>query len=575
MLERNILSRVRFVLLVINLTENGINVENHSRKLWKLAGPAYPEALTHIRRLVKNAVDHTYPPSAGLRNVKNNLILVHKRFGSKVLAQTVHFLHDNFPDAYDDHTVHKVALCFKEGKPELLDRTAAFMHKHGGDWSFSVEQLIDAINSRGEKELEAGMDLAPLAGREPEGIVLPQYWRPEVENQRRRKDYVFITGRLGLDKLKSLTSRLKSVGLPDKDIRDLVSRCAYSANQDKEIARVFNAISLIKKSGLDPTATGSLGGINIGSMTAVVHDAMRRDYGTKDKLRKVLEMAAQNGVKWLSSQDFQIALRYYRKPKQRELVQIAFKEKQPHLLTFGSVYEGLMVGLGGYVEQGIDATERALDNADTISAHERTQEIMAEKYPMLGLFGPDKDFAQALAQNPVFVPDSLRPTKFESSKSLNLVDQATNQFGMDTVKSVTRFAQSGSEPEYALALLRTKNPQALIEAINRVPLDSRLNAVRVINQHGLIIFQKTLKVIKASKLEPKSFLHPIAASLANNSKELTPIKQQLFRPVFKPEHEQQLRFFYGQPPGWQRNMARAVKMYRRVYNITYPRIRYH
>jgi hypothetical protein len=154
------------------------------------------------------------------------------------------------------------------------------------------------------------------------------------------------------------------------------------------------------------------------------------------------------------------------------------------------------------------------------------------------------------------------------------VDRAAHVFGKDTMNSVTRFAESGMEPEYALALLRTRNPTGIVKALNTVPSDSRLSAIRIINHQGLQVLRQSVEILRASGLDSRTFLQPIAAGLANKDGEIIPVRPQIFKEPLKKEHEQQLHFFHSQPPLWQRNVARAVRMYRSIYTITYLRIRH-
>jgi hypothetical protein len=199
---------------------------------------------------------------------------------------------------------------------------------------------------------------------------------------------------------------------------------------------------------------------------------------------------------------------------------------------------------------------------------------MSERYPKFGIFGPDKELVQALAQNPIFAPISLTLRKSETKTPLGLVDQAMHRFGKDSLRSVTRLAESGSEPEYALALMRTGNPEMLIDVLERIPNDARISAVRVINHHGLQVLQQAERVVRSGSFDSQAFLQPVADALVHKSEKIIPVHPIALKHPLKPEHERQLLFFYDQPPLWQRNIARAVRAYRSIYTLTYSRILY-
>jgi hypothetical protein len=536
----------------------------------------FPDSKQHIKSIIHHAIEHTGPPEAGLKNAKNNLTMIHKAFGSQVLAQTAKFFYEFLDsDAYYDKAVYSVAACFKEGKADILEKTVSFMVRNNCEWStWDVPSLIKAIDTRGVTELELGMNLAQPAGPDPEPPVLPQHWRPEIETSRRRKMFAMLTGKLGLTRLTDLTSKLKAEGFSHNDITTMTEGCAHAQDQEREIRRVFEAVALVKGVGLDHSRSKNPPPFRQESLATVVYETSKSREATRTEIKEVLRLMSNNGVEWISRQDFGIALRYNRRPSQRGIVLKAFKAKAPHLLSWARVSEGLTIALDGYVASGIEATDKALDKLDSQDANGRTQEIMSARYIKFGIFGPDKEFVQELSKNPIFVPELLALRKSETKTQLGMVDRAAHVFGKDTMNSVTRFAESGMEPEYALALLRTRNPTGIVKALNTVPSDSRLSAIRIINHQGLQVLRQSVEILRASGLDSRTFLQPIAAGLANKDGEIIPVRPQIFKEPLKKEHEQQLHFFHSQPPLWQRNVARAVRMYRSIYTITYLRIRH-
>ncbi|GEM_PF-5342599 len=537
-------------------------------------GNRLPDAQRRVQELMDNAIRYTSPSAFGLKDAKINLLAVQREFGSDVLAQTVGFLSEKYSDARREEAVRSIALCFKKGKADLLEKTAAFMERHSKSfWDFS--SLLEAVELRGVEELEQGMDLATPAGPEPEPPVLPHCWRPEEVTASRREAYAMLTWKMGFARLKVLTSRLKNEEeLTERDIRELASACAYAKDQELEIKRVFNAIVLVKKVKADHNAREPDHKIKWKSLGTTVYEALRSGRFGRADVKEVLVLMADNGIESISRQDFNIALKYYRRPNQREIVLEAFKKKAPTILTWASIADGLSIGITGYVEAGMEATERALDELASQDAHLRTREIMQERCLKLGIFGSDRDFVQELSQNPVFVTASLTLRRSEARSLSGLVDRATQIFGSDSVRAVTKFAESGMEPEYALALLRTGNPEVLANVLRRASKDSRLPTVRIINHHGLQLLRRATGVAREAELDNGFFIQPIADALTNRGKKIIPIRPQRFNKPLKLEHELQLRFFYSQPPLWQRNIARAVKIYRTAYNTTYSRIRY-
>jgi hypothetical protein len=538
----------------------------------RLAGSPFPDAEQHIQNLLDHAINHTGPEAVGLRQVRENLVFVYETFGSEVLANTTKFLSDHHPDAYSENTVYTVAQCFKEGNAALLERTIEFARNSSGCWnSWDFSSLIKSVALRGTNELERGMDLAPPVAPLTGSPALQKYWNPEKENARRRGEFALLTGKLGFDKLKEIISKLKAEGFGDRDISNFATECAYSQNQDGEIKRVFKTIALIKEIGLNPAAQKELPAGSV-SLAVAVHGALKSREGTRADVKQVLQLAAEFGIEWLSEQDLGDALYYYRRPRTREILIDIFKEKRPQFLSWSRFGGALTVGICGFAMSGWENTERALEMRDSQDSHDRTQEIMSEKYQKFGIFGSDKEFAQELAKNPIFAPSSLTLRRTETRTQLNLVDQATHMFGKDSMHSVIKFAQSGMEPEFALAMLRTGNPNGLVRILRVVPSDSRLVAIRVINHQGLQVLQQAAGITHKTGLDPRVFLQPIAAALAVKGKDVIPINPQIFEQPLKPEHERQLRFFYNQPALWQRNIARAVRMYRNAYTITYSHI---
>ncbi len=424
---------------------------------------------------------------------------------------------------------------------DLAERTAEFVKKHGFSRGLDADffsTLSEGIRSRGEEELERAMSLAPKGGR---------FWYED------RQSFATYASHFGFEKLNDLFKRLKAEGLAEGSAAYFLYHLTIFPYKKAAEKAVFDGIALAKKAGVD-----------LGGFAFPAYYCLRFGKGRRDEILEVLELAQRHGLKKIEHSELEAALHYYRKPSARGLVNAAFSKGKPELLDFKKGSEGFSRALA-ILDLGIDKVEQLVFEDASNNAHGRTQELMAARYHQLGIFGADKQLVQALAQNPLFVPEALKPRKTDFVGHLGLVDYASRVFGRDAVRSVTKFAGGKSESEFALALLKMRNARKLAGLLSAVPGDARHAAVRVINHHGPEFVAKAMEVARESKLDPRVFLQPIAQGLAVGGKQLVLLRPRALAEIAGPHHEQQLEFFHSQPALWQRKVTQAVRMYKQIY----------
>lgn len=435
------------------------------------------------------------------------------------------------------------------GQKDLAKRANAFAEKHG----ISRDELdpdhfsaiSEGIASWGEKDLERAMQLAPRKGG---------FWYERPEH------FAVYAARLGFNKTNEIFARLKAEGISPGGASYLLYHLTLFPYRKGAEKTLVDAVGLAKKAG-----------VSAEEFAFPVYNCLRRGKGRKDEIAEVLKLAREHELKTIEHNELEAALHYWRMKSTRPFVAEAFGKKNPYLLYMRYGSEGFAYFFAA-ASVGLDKVDKLVFEANSKDARERTAELMQPHFARLGVFGADRQLVESLAENPLFSPDALKLRKSEAATRLRLVDYASDVFGRDAVRSITGLAGGKNEPEFALALLKMCDHRKLLKLLSSVPSGARHAAVRVINHHGPEILSKSLRIVRESKLDPQAFLQPVAQGLAARGKQFAPLRPASLAQVAGPEHEEQLRFFHGQPALWQRRMAQAVWAYRRIYGHTLGQI---
>ncbi len=164
----------------------------------------------------------------------------------------------------------------------------------------------------------------------------------------------------------------------------------------------------------------------------------------------------------------------------------------------------------------------------------------------------------------------LPPTPRGTPRFTNLADHAARVIGKDEVDSVLRYAKPEEEQDFSMALLRTRNPQALIAAIRSVPANARLAACRVIAHHGLPAFRRAFRITEEAKLPPSEYLHSTAYALTQKTGGLAQVHAvPPIGGIATPAHQAQLQEFLRLPAAYRSKVARGAMLYRDAYRSVY------
>lgn len=538
-------------------------------KLAEFAQPYLENAIEIMKKIAERAADHCFPPQAGISQARENLFCIRKEYGPEILAKVMVYIVENSIGTYELSNVKTVAQAFKDNRVEVLNKTLELMEKFRIFWDMWV--VYNGLLKFGENELLEATFLVARPPDEAEGIVRQEFWNPEKVWLERKGEYICIAAKLGIERLRELHAIFTNEGLTYQytcAFLGAISPSFYEypgidSYRKKAERIIFQSLEMIKAHGLEPS-----------KLAYAVYYTLLMHRASRAEVEEILKLMKRYEIDYISQQDLEIAVRYYREPSNRWIVIECFEKKSVSSLSWVSIGEGLTIGFSmTNMGPGVEAVERSLAASARRESRLRTQELLQEKYLEIGI----PTFLQELIPDYVDNPLITAAVVFSKSKWLrrphDIIEKARKNFGRDAISEVLKIFDEGYENEVILALLIHGNPGEFLKILRQISRLERLPFVRAINSQGPKIALKTIAIVRGLNLDPSYFMENVAFSLAAKDGEIKIIGAQLSK-VISPENETQLRYFLELPVDTRKNIAVAIRLYRKMYDDIYCRIAY-
>lgn len=512
--------------------------------------PEWPEARSVIAEL--------------LAERKNNdsrwgllaLIEILERYGVPAIAKGLDFRRNYGDLQYREFEL--LGQLWRDGNDAVVDQTVAFVEKHRiSGFHNRFGNLLGGIHRFGEAELEAGMDLLASEIDEDSTGLDPELAARLLRSQRERAAYV--TAYLGLATVERLIAEFQQDGFSQRQVNHFLWQIApipHVGGCGLGEGLVRQAIQLVKTAGLIPV-----------DFAEDVIRAMENRYGTPAEILEILRLAKQYDLTAFKGYDLENALRALRMPSYHAMLHEAFAKKSPGSLTrafqFLWLYSVLVAApaVSAWMSQEQTATEARL----------RTQELMARHYDRVRMASFERPLVMALAGNPLLTPEMIRRRQRSSTNLDQLRAQVEQRFGIERVRRAMALASPETETEFWLALAAV-GPRKLIELVGRLDSELRVYVVRSLNWYGWEAACQAVGLVDQARLEPTLIL-PTAQGLCQRANGIVRVTPAATVPI-TPEQETELKTYLGWPLELQRRYARSIKLFRRVQETMYVRIRY-
>lgn len=486
---------------------------------------------------------------------------IERRYGASVMCRVVQFQQKYGLYVVESYYLNCVAEFLAASKEDLLHRTVVFLVRHGM-YATKLVEVVRGIERWGEQELRDGMALAPRPSRTAPDSRYP--WNRARVWQQEKERYCGFVVELGLSRLVRLVTLLRSHNLDSDGELHVLYRCAHYGNdKDAAIRELESVIALVRQHNL-----------SVASYLVAAYLAVNERHGTMAEVAEILALAAQYGVESISAENFNFALEWWRQPGKRYIVTEAFQAKTPGMLS--TVQFALT--FAGFFQMGFDGSPEPLGKRMArdyrTEARARTKEILAPRLVRYGLFGPMQDMVEIFAPNPL-LPDSVLRLDYEAyNVPSNLTEEAERRYGRDTIIDLCRRMPDVDPTEVGLALRRS-SPTHLRRVLDTVERYEVSTVLRAIGWYGWKETCQALKIVRECKLEVAT-LFCIIRQLRVRSKRLVFTQQHVNHlgeiEVITPAHHASYQSFCQLPTAEKRALARAIRLYRRVYHIIFWRI---
>lgn len=513
--------------------------------------------IQHVASRTHGSYSYSREYAASLKKISN-------RFGLTVLAKTVRFQYTNQFYLINSFTLEKVARQLAADNEEILHRSYAFIVRYKLS-TIHFTTVLNGLEKWGEQELMRGMALTPRPPRIPSDPRVAKHWNRNREWRWAKESYCRYTAELGYKQLKTLLDFLKSHGLSNETMQLLIISCANADRRKaKTINLVYETVGLLKPRGLPIE----------GFLTACFL-ALHERHGAIAEVIELLDLAVEHGLSEIHHTNFQYAIEFWRQPGKRPVVIEAFATQYPGLLSRLSLGISLTEYFAAATAGSMEPLIKHLAENYRTEALARTSELLAarfsHKYGLTRLMQP---MVMLLASNPLLPNEVLLPRAAYSEPNRDWLAAAEQHYGREEVRRLCQTLRNVLPEEAALALRRA-TPQQITRLMHQVGNDELAVIVRSIGWYGVGQTQLSLSIARSCGLDV-SAVYSIARKVTVRCKYLaivSPSCNELgIAEVVTNEHRIAHKAYLSLPATERQNLARAVRLYRRVFGIIYWRM---